>query len=88
MLIEENGANLSGGERQRIVLARALLKNFNVLIIDEGLSQLDINLERRILKNLFKEFSTKTIILISHRINNQDLFDDVINIYDGKVRYS
>lgn len=88
MLIEENGANLSGGERQRIVLARALLKNFNVLIIDEGLSQLDINLERRILKNLFKEFSTKTIILISHRLNNQDLFDDVINISDGKVRYS
>lgn len=88
MLIEENGANLSGGEKQRIVLARSLLKNFNVLIIDEGLSQLDIDLERKILKNLFKEFNTKTIILISHRLNNQDLFDDVINISDGRVRYS
>lgn len=88
MLIEENGTNLSGGEKQRIVLARSLLKHFNVLIIDEGLSQLDINLERKILKNLFKEFSTKTIILISHRLNNQDLFDDVINISDGRARYS
>ena len=41
-LIEENGTNLSGGERQRVVLARTLLKNFNVLIIDEGLSEVDI----------------------------------------------
>lgn len=80
MLIEENGYNLSGGQRQRIILARALLKNFEVLIIDEGLSQMDINLERKILKNLFKMYENKMIIVISHRLDNMDLYDRVMNL--------
>ena len=53
MLIEENGFNLSGGEKQRIMLARALLKKFEILTIDEGLNQVDVNMERKIIKNLF-----------------------------------
>jgi len=85
MLIEENGFNLSGGERQRIMLARALLKKFNILIIDEGLNQVDINLERKILKNIFKYFKDKTIIVISHRLDNLDLFDNLIEIEKGVV---
>lgn len=85
MLIEENGSNLSGGERQRIILARALLKNFNILIIDEGLSQVDVNMERKILKNIFKKFKDKTIIFISHRLDNLDLFDSLIKIENGVV---
>lgn len=86
MLIEENGFNLSGGQKQRIVLARSLIKNFKILIIDEGLNQVDIDLERRILKNLFKEYNTKTIIVISHRLDNLDLFDSLIEFKDGKVK--
>lgn len=86
MLIEENGFNLSGGERQRIVLARSLLKNFEILIIDEGLSQVDISLERKILKNIFKYFKDKTIIMISHRLDNLDLFDNLIKIENGVVK--
>ena len=85
MLIEENGFNLSGGEKQRIMLARALLKNFEILIIDEGLNQVDINLERKILKNIFKYFKNKTIIVISHRLDNLDLFDNLIEIEKGVV---
>lgn len=85
MLIEENGFNLSGGEKQRIVLARTLLKKFEILIIDEGLSQVDINLERKILKNLFKYFEDKTIIMISHRLDNLDLFDELVKIENGVV---
>lgn len=85
MLIEENGFNLSGGEKQRIMLARALLKNFEILIIDEGLNQIDINLERKILKNIFKKFKNKTIIIISHRLDNLDLFDNLIQIEKGVV---
>lgn len=86
MLIEEKGFNLSGGEKQRIMLARSLLKNFEILIIDEGLNQVDINLERKILKNVFKYFKNKTIIVISHRLDNLDLFDELIEIEEGVIK--
>jgi len=84
-LIEENGINLSGGERQRIVLARTLLKPFYILIIDEGLNQLDVNLERKILKDIFHEFYDKTIIVISHREENLDLFSHKVRMSHGKI---
>ena len=83
MLVEESGFNLSGGERQRVILARGLLQHFEILIIDEGLSQVDTNMERKILKNIFKYFKNKTIIFVSHRTDNLDLFDDLIKIEDG-----
>ena len=85
MLIEENGFNLSGGERQRIILARALANEFDILIIDEGLSQVDINMERKILKNLFENYNDKTIIFISHRLENMDLFNQVIKLEKGRI---
>lgn len=85
MLIEENGFNLSGGERQRIILARALANEFDILIIDEGLSQVDINMERKILKNLLKNYNDKTIIFISHRLENMDLFNQVIKLEKGRI---
>ena len=85
MLIEENGFNLSGGERQRIILARALANEFDILIIDEGLSQVDINMERKILKNLFENYNDKTIIFISHRLENMDLFNQVIKLKKGRI---
>ena len=84
-LIEENGFNLSGGERQRIILGRSLLKNFNILIIDEGLNQVDISLERKILKNIIKKYKDKTIIVISHRLENMDLFNHVIKFSNHKI---
>lgn len=86
MLIEENGFNLSGGEAQRIVLARSLMRDFKILIIDEGLNQVDINLERKILKNIIKRYSNKTIIVISHRLENMDLFDRVIEFSNHKIK--
>lgn len=85
MLIEENGFNLSGGERQRIILARALANEFDILIIDEGLCQVDINMERKILKNLFENYNDKTIIFISHRLENMDLFNQVIKLKKGRI---
>ena len=84
-LIEENGFNLSGGERQRIILARSLLQRFNILIIDEALNQVDVDLERKILKNLFKKYKDKTIIVISHRLDNLDLFDSLMKFEKGVV---
>ena len=85
MMIEENGLNLSGGQRQRIVLARALLKQAQIILIDEGLSQVDVPLERKILKNIFNEFRDKTFIIVSHRMENVDLYDRVIKINNGEI---
>lgn len=85
-LLEENGANLSGGQRQRIVLARSLLKKSKIILIDEGLNEIDINLERKILKNIFTYYQDKTIIIISHRLDNMDLYNKVIQIDKGKVK--
>lgn len=80
MLILENGFNLSQGQRQQITLLRGILNPFEILILDESTSQMDNKLERNILKNLINEFSTKTIIFVSHRLNNKDLFDKCIEI--------
>ncbi len=84
-LVEENGFNFSGGERQRIILARTLLKDSDIYIFDEALSQIDIEREEKILKNIFRYLKNKTIIVISHRFNNQNLFDQVIKLEGGKI---
>ncbi len=84
-LVEENGFNFSGGERQRLILARSILKSSNIYIFDEALSQIDIKRERTILKNIFKEMGDKTIIIISHRFDNMDLFNRILKLEDGVV---
>lgn len=84
-LIEENGFNISGGEKERIILARTLLNDFEILLIDEGLSQVDINLEKEILKDLIEYLKRKTIIFVSHRNENKDLFNKVINLKNGVI---
>lgn len=85
-VLEENGANISGGQRQRIILARSLLKNTPIIMIDEGLNEIDINLERKILKNIFYYYRHKTIIIVSHRHDNMDLYDSVVNLEDGHIK--
>ena len=84
-LIEENGFNISGGEKQRIILARLLLNNSKVFIIDEGLNELDVSLERKILKNVFKIFPDRIFIIISHRLENLDLYNHLLELNDGKI---
>lgn len=78
-LLEENGHNISGGERQRILLARSLLQNKNILILDETMNEIDVDSERKIIKNIKTEYNI-TLILISHRYNNSDLFNNVIKV--------
>ena len=84
-LIEENGINISGGQRQRIILARGLLKSSKIIMIDEGLNQIDIKLEREILQDIFTYFHNKTFIIVSHRRDNNDLYNRIIKIKDGEV---
>ena len=67
------------------MLARALLKNFKILLIDEGLSQMDVNLERRILKKLFNKYKNETIIVVSHRMDNADLYSRNIQMEKGRI---
>ena len=85
-ILEEGGANLSGGQRQRIILARSLLKDSNVIMIDEGFNQIDVKLEREILINIFNYFYDKTFIIISHRRDNMDLYNKIIRIGNGYVK--
>ena len=85
-ILEENGTNLSGGQRQRIILARSLLKNSKIILIDEGLNEIDINLERKILKNVFNYYKDRTFIIVSHRLDNMDLYDKVINVDMGMIK--
>ena len=83
--IEEDGFNLSSGEKSKIILMRALLKDFDILIIDEVLSEIDIKSERRILNYIFNKHKDKTIIVIMHRFDNKDLFNHYIKLDNGKI---
>lgn len=67
--LDEAGANLSGGERQRLTLARALVKDFDLLIMDEATSNLDFISEKRIYDTLFNSNINKTMIFIAHRLS-------------------
>ena len=84
-MIEENGFNFSSGEKQRVVLARALFRNSNIYIFDEALNQIDIYREKKILTNIFKYYKDKTIIIISHRNNNKNLFDRCLVLDEGNI---
>jgi len=85
MLLENSGSNLSGGEKQRILLARALVKRSDIYIFDEAFSALDMKNERKVLKNIFDYLKEKTVIVISHRFNNRDLYQKFILIEKGIV---
>ena len=86
-VIENNGENISGGERARIIIARALFKKASIYIFDETFNEIDINKERKILEYIFKIYPSKTIIIISHRLSNKDLFDKTIIMKGGKCEF-
>jgi ATP-binding cassette subfamily B protein len=76
---------LSGGQKQRIAIARALIKNPEVLILDDCLSAVDAKTEKKILENLEQQFPEKTIIFITHRIFSAFTFDKIMVLNDGKI---
>ena len=80
----EGGENISMGERSRINLAQALFKPSYIYILDECLSNVDVALEREILKNIINYYQDKIIIYISHRLNNKALFNRVFYLEKGK----
>ncbi len=78
-LLIDGGFNLSGGQRQRIALARSLLKESDIIILDEPLSEVETNLEIKIINNILRYFKNKTIIYISHR-NLEKYFNKTIEM--------
>ncbi|HYD22375.1 MAG TPA: ABC transporter ATP-binding protein [Flavipsychrobacter sp.] len=84
-VIGERGVMLSGGQKQRMVLARALLKDSKVLILDEVLSAVDTQTEKNILHNLQDYLIGKTTIVITHRIFTSWNFDQVIVLDKGEI---
>ncbi|MEK7376931.1 MAG: ABC transporter ATP-binding protein [Candidatus Margulisiibacteriota bacterium] len=85
-VVGETGMKLSGGQKQRIMLARALVNDPMVLIMDEGLSQLDPTVENNLISNFkYMAKAGKTIIIISHKQSLLEHFDKIIVIKDGKI---
>ena len=82
----EFGNQLSGGERQRIGIARVMLTNPDIIIMDEPTSSLDIFNEKLILKTLQEEYTDKTIILVSHRHSTLTGCSRILGLKDGKLR--
>ena len=83
--VGERGVRLSGGQCQRIALARMFLKNPQILILDEAVSAIDSESERYIQRALVPLISTRTTIVIAHRLSSLLLADHVIVIEQGKV---
>ena len=79
-IIFENGENLSKGEKQKLIISRILLKNSNILILDESLNGIEEKEEVEILKNIINKFKDKTIIYITHRKKCIKLFNKTINL--------
>lgn len=79
-MVGERGVMLSGGQKQRIAIARALIKEPQILIFDDSLSALDTETEENILQNLEKEAQKKTLIIITHRESSIKRVDKVLNI--------
>ncbi len=84
-LIGERGVNLSGGQRQRLALARALLSNRPVLIIDDGLSAIDVDTEEKILSWLCQPRADRTVVVVSHRIKLLRSMDRIVVLEQGRV---
>ena len=84
-MLGERGVTVSGGQKQRISIARALMKDAPVLILDDSVSAVDTGTERAILGNLRKTRQGKTTILIAHRISTIEQMDKVLFIDEGRV---
>lgn len=84
-VLGERGVTVSGGQKQRISIARALMKDAPILILDDSVSAVDTKTERTILQNLRKTRAGKTTILIAHRISTIEQMDKILFIEDGKL---
>ncbi len=85
-ILGERGVTISGGQKQRLSIARALLKDADILILDDSVSAVDIKTEKTILENLRKTRKGKTTILIAHRVSTIESMDKIIYIQNGQIQ--
>lgn len=84
-VLGERGVTVSGGQKQRISIARAIMKNAPILILDDSVSAVDTKTEKIILENLKQIRENKTTILIAHRVSTIEKMDKIIFVEDGKI---
>ena len=84
-VIGERGVTLSGGQKQRLAIARAVLRNPRLLILDDALSNVDADTEREILEALVPFFRARTTLLIAHRISTVRLADRIVVLDEGRI---
>lgn len=84
-IVGERGVGLSGGQKQRIALARALIKNPSILILDDTTSSVDVETEHEIQKTLNSYFKDKTTFIIAHRISSVKNADKILVLNEGKI---
>jgi ATP-binding cassette subfamily B protein len=84
-VIGENGSELSGGERQRISIARALLKDAPIVLLDEATASLDVENETKVQDALSHLLQGKTVLVIAHRMRTVEAADKIVVLADGKV---
>ena len=84
-VLGERGVTVSGGQKQRISIARALMKDASILILDDSVSAVDTETERVIISNLRENRKGKTTILIAHRISTVEKMDKIIFVDDGRI---
>jgi ABC-type multidrug transport system fused ATPase/permease subunit len=87
-LIGDRGAGLSGGEQQRIAIARAILKDADVIVLDEATSALDSDSEKNILEYLCRLYAEKTMLVISHRLSAIRDMEEIVCLDEGKMMES
>ena len=84
-ILGERGITLSGGQKQRVSIARALIKNAPILLLDDCLSAVDTETEETILNNLLSYCKDKTTLIVSHRVSSAKNADEIIILEDGKI---
>ncbi len=84
-IVGERGLGISGGQKQRVSIARALLKNSPVLVLDDSTSALDVNTERKLLADIKQYYPNKTLLLSAHRLSSVIDCDEIIYMQDGMI---
>ena len=84
-VVGERGLGISGGQKQRVSIARALLRNSPVLVFDDSTSALDVDTEKRLLKEIQNSFADRTLLISAHRMSSVVDCDEILYLVDGKL---
>jgi ATP-binding cassette subfamily B protein len=84
-IVGERGLGISGGQKQRVSIARALLKNAPIIVLDDSTSALDVETEKKLLAEIKEEFPEKTLLISAHRISSVVDCDEIIYMQDGVI---